>query len=180
MLGRNKKGQVAVEFIITFSIVIILFILLYRFSISLAQINLHQYITFMGGRAAASGTSSYSVKASNVESTISTYLNANGANLSSLVKNFKCINETGEAHQRGNLAYFRGEVNYSIGSNAGIACSFSISPIINEVKLVSEAFIGSDISSAHCKCLLDYKNTWRDCLGEGSATEKSAISDNGC
>jgi len=180
MLGRNNKGQVAVEFIIVFSVVIVLFIFLYRFSISLSQISLRQYITYMGGRAAAASTSTYDDKASNVETTLGSYLNSSGATSSSLIKNFKCTNENGAAHQRGNLAYAAGQINFDIGSNAGIACSYSITPILNNVDLVSEAFIGSDISSNHCKCLLDFKNRWGDCISEYPPGEKASISDNGC
>lgn len=179
MLGKNKKGQVAVEFILTFSVFLILFILLYRFSLSLASTQLRQYITFMAGRSAASGTYSYSDKVNNINATIDQYTSSDGAISSSLVSEFVCSNNGSNSYQRGNLLYNSGQVNYDLGANAGVACKITTSPMIGSVDFVSEAMIGSDISIKHCKCLLDFKKTWQECLGEGAGNEKS-FSDNGC
>lgn len=181
MIGkiRNKKGQVAVEFILTFSVVIVLFILLYRYSLSVVSLQYHQYITFMAARSAASGTQNYADKVTNIQSTITQYRNSEGVMSNALVSGFVCSNDGGSPSQRGNLAYNTGKVDYSLGANAGIACKISMTPLTSKVDFVSEAMLGSAISEDHCKCLLDFTKTWKDCLNEGGGNKKS-ISDNGC
>lgn len=182
MLGRNRRGQVAVEFILTFSVVIVLFVLIYRFSISLATVQLKQYITFMAGRAAASGTATYTDKQANIQATLDTYAGSTGSKAVGLVREFTCSSTTAEGskeHQRGIISYNKGTVDFDVGSNAGLACMINISPLISNVSLVSEAMLGSDISESHCRCLLDFKKSWLECLDENEGVAES-YEDNGC
>lgn len=182
MLGRNIKGQVAVEFILTFSVVIVLFVLIYRFSISLASIQLKQYVTFMAARSAASGTATYTDKQNNIQATLDAYAGSIGSKAVALIKEFTCSSESSQStkeHQRGVLFYKGGDVNFDVGANAGLACMMSISPLITNISLVSEAMLGSDISESHCRCLLDFNKTWLECLDENEGVAVS-YEDNGC
>jgi len=190
-LSKNKKGQVAVEFLIMFTLVVFFIIYLFFFAITLAGVQVREYITFMTGRAATASAVDYKTKEElNIDTTFSKYAGSRsakilfdtgtGAGFGTLYPSFR-----GGRHQRGVLQYAGGTPELGVVANAGVATKFSVATLLptssGEFNAVIESMTGSEMSDAHSECLLaDFKNTWEDCLGENSpgSSGKSSFSDN--
>ncbi|MEI6080218.1 MAG: hypothetical protein WCQ53_06265 [bacterium] len=185
---KNKKGQVAVEFLIMFILAASLLFYIFYFAISLSALQYKQYVTFMVGRAITSSSKTYSLKGSRAGIIKSSFDITDSSKDMRAVSNPVCpLDDQGAVGSgfRGLLNYGFAP-NYNVFSNAGIACSVDLSQVLpnilmgkaGKLTVAIESMTGSEMSDAHCRCLLDFNKTWNDCLTEGGAGD--ALIDNGC
>ncbi len=181
----SKKGQVAVEFVMMFVLVISVIIYAFYFAVSFAALHYRSYEVFMIGRAILASSKSYGDKLSRANEVKAKY---DGASVITAVSAPVCDLNPSNG--------FRGIMDYgfpsgfNISSNAGIACSVYANYLLpgiitrssgNQLMLALESMTGSEISDDHSQCAMDPKNKWMDCLAS-SATGGSVlnvIADNG-
>lgn len=181
----NEKGQVAVEFMLMFIVVISVIIYAFYFAFSLASIHYRSYETFMIGRAILSSSKNYSDRLTSAN-TVKQGYDASDATSYPTTRNYVC--DLGGTGFRGILDYGF-PADFDVFSNAGIACSFNADYVLpsiltgssgNTSKLAIESMTGSEMSDGHCECLVgDPKQTWGGCLDEHGGVANPLI-DNGC
>ena len=190
---NNKKAQVAVEFLFMFIISASVIIYIFYFALSLSVLQYRQYMTFMTGRAITSSSPSYSVKSTRAGAVSDMYNNTASSSMN-VSTGFECSIDDQAANQgfRNVLQYWSGEGDkprYDIFSTAGIACSVNLPYLLPNViagtggqslTVAIESMTGTEISDAHCKCLMNFKNNWSDCLQENDGGQGLAIIDNDC
>jgi hypothetical protein len=190
---KNKRAQVAVEFLFMFIIAAALIIYIFYFALSLSVLQYRQYLTFMVGRAVSSSSKDYETKRVRAVAVQSVYDMTESSKMD-VSKDFVCSLDASDAGKgfRNVLQYWSGDVDkprYDIFSTAGIACSVEMPYILPNIisgtggkslKLAIESMTGSEISNEHCRCLLDFKKTWEDCLSEQVGGQDLAIVDNDC
>jgi Class III signal peptide len=193
IFSQSKKGQVAVEFLLMFILVISVIIYAFYFAVSFAALNYRSYQTFMVGRAILSSSDSYATKLTRATTVNDMYEQS----LDTAIKNN--ISKTFTCDFSGNNAIgFRGIMDYGfkpdfdVFSNAGIACSVYANYILpavvtrsggNQLKVALESMTGSEITDDHCLCALDPNNTWGGCLqsvSQSSSNQPLFYIDNGC
>jgi len=190
---NNKKAQVAVEFLFMFIVSAVVIIYIFYFALSLSALQYRQYATFMVGRAVTSSSPSYEKKSKKALE-IQTSYDSTPSSKMEVSKNFLCSisNSAADIGFRNVLRYWSSEkINkprYDIFSTAGIACSVDMPYILPNIiagtsgdpfQVAIESMTGSEISEDHCKCLLDFKKKWEECLHENIGGGL-AIIDNGC
>jgi len=189
---NNKKAQVAVEFLFMFIVSAVVIIYIFYFALSLSALQYRQYATFMVGRAITSSSPSYDNKRMRA-SAIRTSYDSTPSSKMEVTKNFLCSISNANAADgfRNVLKYWSGDLDnprYDIFSTAGIACSVDMPYILPNIiagtggetlEVAIESMTGSEISDDHCRCLLDFKKKWKECLEE-NVGGGLAIIDNGC
>jgi hypothetical protein len=191
----NRRGQVAVEFMLMFILVGTIFLYIFSFAISMSAAQIRSYAAYMVGRAAFSAASTNSVKGTNALATISQWNSSDGLGTTSLAASIiHCGNLQSSAGQsfRDIMQYSQSGLNYDVVSNAGVACSFELyhvlpPPPVSEqgenLKVAADAMLGSQISDDHCKCGMILQNTWKGCVGgdgTGASVTNAGLIDNGC
>jgi hypothetical protein len=192
MPKNNKKAQVAVEFLFMFIISASVIIYIFYFALSLSALQYRQYVAFMVGRAVTSSSKNYDTKRVRAVAVQSSY-DMTPSSKMDVSQGFQCSVNSSDAGQgfRNILQYWSGTLDterYDIFSTAGIACSVKMPYILPNIiagtggqtlELAIESMTGSEISNEHCRCLLDFKKDWKECLGE-SVGGNLAIADNDC
>lgn len=183
----NKKGQVAVEFILMFVLVVSVIIYAYYFAVSFAAVHYRSYQTFMVGRTIFASTKDYQDRKIRADAIMDLYEQRASAKLG-VTKDFKCDMDPSKGF-RGTMDYGY-SIKFNVFSNAGLACSFSSDYILpalitrnsgNNVELALESMTGSEISDDHCKCSMQIDKTWLDCLNISSGNQIfEPTIDNGC
>ena len=192
-LIRSKKGQVAVEFLMMFILVVSVIIYAFYFAVSFAALHYRSYEAFMVGRAILSSSSNYSTKLSRAKEVKDMYDSSlDPAIAKNVSRKFDC-DFTGN-----NSLGFRGIMDYgiptdfSVFSNAGIACSVYADYILpavvtrsggNQLKVAVESMTGSEMTEDHCTCALNPDQTWKECLRivtQGTTNQTTYVIDNGC
>lgn len=188
----NKKGQVAIEFLIMFILSASLIFYIFSFAVSLSALQYKQYVTYMVGRAIASSSPTYAMKGIRADALKSMFDVADGSMISSVTWGAaQCSLSDSSTGFRNILKYWGNDMglSYSIFSTAGIACSVDLSQVLPDIlyggsgklSVAIDSVTGSEMSDAHCKCLLsDFKNTWQDCINDTGNYNSGAVIDNGC
>ncbi|MCX6113135.1 MAG: hypothetical protein NTY22_07655 [Proteobacteria bacterium] len=186
----NRRGQVAVEFLIMFILSASLLFYIFYFAISLSALQYQQYVTFMVGRAITSSSSTYADKSTRANAVLASFSGTDSSKLLVVSAPVCSINDSSTGF-RNIMKYWGGNqtgLRYSTFSTAGIACNVQMSQVLpnillgskNNLTVAIESMTGSEISDDHCKCLInDYNNTWEDCLTSGG-TANAVMIDNGC
>jgi len=186
---KSKKGQVAVEFLMMFILVISVIVYAFYFAVSFAALHYRSYEVFMIGRAILSSSKSDSVKLSRAQEVQTMYDSSlDPAIAKNISANLSC--DFGGNSSKG----FRGIMDYgypakfNVSSNAGIACSVYANYILpavvtrsgdNQLKVAIESMTGSEITEEHCECALSPEKTWGECL-QSAQTFPNLFIDNGC
>ena len=180
-LRRSKKGQVAVEFVMMFVLVISIIIYAFYFAVSFAAIHYRSYEVFMIGRAILSSSANYNLKASRANEIKAGYDAA--AQITAVSAPVCELDPTNGFRGIMNYGYSTG---FNIFSDAGIACSVYANYLLpamitksggNQLQVAIESMTGSEISDDHAKCAMDPKNRWMDCLKGGQGL--NVFADNG-
>jgi len=188
MRRNNCKGQVAVEFLFMFIIVVSMIIYAFYFSFSLSSLHYRTYETFMIGRAILSSSPKYSDKANRAEQVKASFESSDAVK-NSITSGYQCDLSLGRGGFRGIMNYGYSDAAFDVVTNAGIACSVTANFVLpyllpgnnsNNLKLGIESMTGSEISDEHCNCLRNPKQTWRQCLDEHPGQTGLAPIDNGC
>jgi hypothetical protein len=188
---KGKKGQVAVEFLFMFVIASTLLIYIFYFSLSLSALQYKQYITYMVGRTITSSSPTYAKKGGRATMLLAAYNTTDSSKLTVAGPPVCSIGDSSTGF-RNILQYWPSAdigLRYDIFSTAGIACSVSLPDVLPGILLgkskslavAVESMTGTEMSDEHCKCLLNFGKTWKDCLGPGAGVSADdAIIDNGC
>jgi len=186
---KNKKGQVAVEFIMMFVLCVSVIIYVFYFCFSLASLEYKTYVEFMVGRAITSSSPKYADKQVNANEILKQFdAPSSHYGSSTVTEKLSCDLDPSKGY-RGIMAYgATGNVDYDVSSNAGVACGVKMPYVLPSIltrnsgsgfNVAIESMTGSEISDAHCKCALDFTKTWEQCLDE-NATSSEVYIDNGC
>jgi Flp pilus assembly protein TadG len=175
---KDKKGQVAVEFVFMFVICASLLIYVFYFAISLATLQNREYGAFMVGRSITSSSQNDTTKKANAAKTLAMY---NGTTSSgySIVSKLTC--DLDQSNGFRDILNYGAGAGYDVVSTTGIACSVTmpfVLPLGKPLNVAIEAMTGSEITNDHCSCALDFKRGWKNCFSSGGL-ERSYI-DNGC
>ena len=186
---KNKKGQVAVEFIMMFVLCVSVIIYVFYFCFSLASLEYKTYVEFMVGRAITSSSPKYADKKNRADQIITQFNTTSSHYGSSTVTGPLSCDLNSTDGFRGIMAYgANGAVNYDVVSNAGVACELPMPYVLPSIltrksgsafSVAIESMTGSEISDDHCKCALDITKTWKQCLDETPGNSEVYI-DNGC
>jgi len=191
MHTKNKKGQVAIEFLFMFILCSSLLFYIFYFAVSLSALQYQQYVTFMIGRAITSSSPSYDEKAKRANAVMASFQTTDSSKLKVVSPPVCSINDPSHGF-RNILQYWSDPqigLDYSTFSTTGIACSVEMSQVLpgllmgsqKSLKVAIESMTGSEMSDDHCKCLVnDYTRLWSDCLPPGGAGASTAVIDNGC
>lgn len=186
-LNKLKKGQVAVEFLLMFILVISVIIYAFYFAVSFAALHYRSYEVFMVGRSILSSSDNYDTKLTRAKEVMDMY-EKSPAIPKNMSKKLTCD------FSGNNSKGFRGIMNYgyepdfNVSSNAGIACSVYSNYILpavvtrsgdNQLKVAIESMTGSEITEDHCKCALTAGETWEECL-KSEQKFYTPLIDNGC
>ncbi len=192
MRTKNKKGQVAIEFLMMFILCSSLLFYIFYFAVSLSALQYQQYVTFMIGRAITSSSPTYDEKAKRANAVMASFQMTDSSKLHVVTPPVCSINDSSTGFR--NILQYWDDPNiglsYSTFSTAGIACSVEMSQVLpgilmgskQSLKVAIESMTGSEMSDDHCQCLVnDYNKLWKDCLApSGGAGTNPAIIDNGC
>ena len=179
----SKKGQVAVEFIMMFVLVISIIIYAFYFAISFAAIHYRSYEVFMVGRAILSSSKSYNDKSLQANKIKAEYDAA--AQITAVTAP---VCEIDPANGFRGIMDYGYPTGFNISSNAGIACSvyanYLLPAIItrssgNKLQVAIESMTGSEISDDHVRCAMDPGKTWMDCLSAAGGSLIDYKVDNG-
>lgn len=177
---KNKSAQVAVEFILMFSIVSFIIFYIWKLCLTLSALQIREYTTFMVGRTITASASTYSEKKDNASAVMNVYNSSDSSNIaSSLVSSLDCDIDPSGNGGRG-LYWNQNKVDWFSVSDVGVVCGVKLSGVIpggGPLDVVSESMTWSEISDAHCRCALQFDKTWKDCLKQ-DGTKK--YTDNGC
>jgi len=192
IFNKSKKGQVAVEFLLMFILVISVIIYAFYFAVSFAALHYRSYEVFMVGRTILSSSKSYGVKLSRANEVKDMYdKSLSPAIASNISRELTCDFSGNNAKGFRGIMDYGYPVKFNVASNAGIVCSVYANYILpavvtrsggNQLKVAIESMTGSEITEDHCLCALDPNATWGDCLqivSQGS-TIKNFFIDNGC
>ncbi|MEI6092276.1 MAG: hypothetical protein WCQ47_01160 [bacterium] len=193
MRQNNIRGQVAVEFLIMFILSASLLFYIFYFAVSLSALQYKQYVTYMVARAITSSSPTYAEKGARASMIKSMFDVADGSkNLSATWGASQCSINDSSTGFRNIMKYYGGAegLDYSIFSTAGIACSVDMNQVLpgilsgssGKLSVAVESMTGSEISEAHCKCLLsEFNSTWLDCINDtGNYNLNGVAIDNGC
>ena len=178
--SRSKKGQVAVEFVMMFVIVISIIIYTFYFAASFAAMHYRSYEVFMVGRTLLSSSKDYATRASNANAVKAGY--DASATITAVTAPICEIDPT--QGFRGTMDYGF-PVKFNVSSNAGVACSvyanYLLPAIItrnggNQLQIAIESMTGSEMSEDHVHCAMDPSKTWSDCFQGGFGV---SFADNG-
>lgn len=184
---KNKKGQVAVEFIMMFVLCVSVVIYVFYFCYSLASLEYKTYVGFMAGRAISSSSPSYSDKKDRADNVINQFNTTASHYGSTMVTGPLQCNFDSSNGYRGIMEYGAVGVDYYVVSNAGVACQLPMPYVMPSLLTKSmsgsfsvglESMTGSEISDKHCNCALDFSKNWKSCLSEEAGS--GGIIDNGC
>lgn len=171
----SKKGQVAVEFVMMFVLVISVIIYAFYFAVSFTALHYRSYEVFMIGRAILSSAKTYNEKGTYAAGIQAQYDSA--AVITTVSKPTCDMDLTKGPGFRGIMDYGY-PANFSIFSNAGIACSVNANYLLpslitrsngNQLQVAIESMTGSEISNKHSECAMDPTKTWEDCITEGQS-----------
>ena len=184
----NRKGQVAVEFLLMFIIVISVIIYAFYFAFSLASLHYKTYVTFMVGRSVLASSKNYQTTLNRAKAELASFESSDVAKTQRATTNFECSLDASPQGFRGILNYGN-PVRFDVFTNAGIACSMDVDNILpsvltgssgNSLKIAIESMTGAELSEDHCKCLMDFSKKWGDCLNEVISGQAISPIDNGC
>ena len=188
-ISKSKKGQVAVEFLLMFVLVISVIIYAFYFAISFSALHYRSYEVFMIGRAVLSSSRDDSTKLSRAKAVEAMYEQSLSQPIKNNVsKNLICGLSGNNADGFRGIMQYGYEPKFNVSSNAGIACSVDEAYILpavvtrsggNQIKVAVESMTGSEITEVSCECGLDPTKTWGDCLKSGQPYTNLFI-DNGC
>jgi len=192
-IKKAKKGQVAVEFLLMFILVISIIVYAFYFAVSFAALHYRSYEAFMVGRAILSSSSSYSAKLTRAQAVKDMYdKSLSPAIVKNISKNFSCAFDGSNSNGFRGIMDYGYSVDYNVFSNAGIACSVYADYILpsvvtrsgnNQLKVAVESMTGSEMTEDHCMCALNPDSTWGECLkivSQSSTTQILFFIDNGC
>lgn len=185
---KNKKGQVAVEFIMMFVLCVSVIVYIFYFCFSLASLEYKTYVEFMVGRAITSSSPKYTDKKIRAEQVLGQFNTTDSHYGSSTVTGpLQCEFGDPASGYRGVMDYGTSGVDYDVVSNAVMACSLPMPYILpsiitrkagNTFNVAIESMTSSEMSEDHCRCALDLLKTWKQCLDE--TFTGGVYVDNGC
>jgi len=187
-LRRSKKGQIAVEFILMFVLVVSIIIYAFYFAVSFASLHYRTYEVFMINRAILASSPTDTQKGTRAKEVLEMYEASPSVTQISATSGLVCDFGSGIGGYRGIMDYGF-PIKFNVSSNAGVACSVYANYVLptlitgsggNPFQVAIESLIGSEMTEDHCNCALDPTLTWSDCLGGSSTTHIQTFIDNGC
>lgn len=185
---KDRKGQVAVEFIMMFVLCVSVIIYIFYFCYSLASLEYKTYVQYMVGRTITASSKKYDEKKGRADAIIAQF-NVMPSHYAAtrVTSPLMCQDLDPTNGYRGILDYGTAGINYDVVSNVGVACSLSMPYVLpsiisgrgaNALNVAIESMTGSEISDEHCKCALGLENNWKNCVDENISG--SYYIDNGC